>query len=69
MIEQIYWIYKDKILGKRKRLLREKRQALHQKAAMMRLKYETEQAIKQSMNNVMETLLDEMNRQESYRWN
>jgi hypothetical protein len=56
-------------MGRRKRLLREKRQALHQKAAMMRLKYETEQAIKKSMNNVMEALIDEMNRQESYKWN
>lgn len=57
------------ILGKRKRLLREKRAAKHQKMHMMRLKYETDLAIKKSMNQVMSILFDEMNRQESYRWN
>jgi hypothetical protein len=59
----------SKILGRRKRLLREKRKAKHQKAMMMRMKYETDQAIKKSMNNVLEILFDDLNRQESYRWN
>lgn len=56
-------------MGRRKRLLREKRKAKHQKAAMMRLKYETDQAIKKSMNRVMDILIDEIERQEAYRWN
>ena len=56
-------------MGRRKRLLREKRAVKHQKAAEMRLKYETEQAIKKSINLVMDALIDEMKRQESYRWN
>jgi len=56
-------------LGRRKRLLREKRAAKHKKAAMMRLKYETDLAIKKSMNQVIGMIFDDMNRQESYKWN
>lgn len=54
-------------MGKRKRLLREKRAAKHQKAAMMRLKYETDLTIKNSMNQVIDIIFDDFKKQESYR--
>jgi hypothetical protein len=56
-------------MSKRKRILREKRQAKHQKAAMRRQKHEIEQMAEECFSNIMDMLIDNIQRQEAYRWN
>jgi hypothetical protein len=56
-------------MGQRKTNIKKKIKARHEKAMMMRMKYETEQAILKSINHVVDALFDEVAKQDSYRWN
>lgn len=56
-------------MGRRKTNIKKKIQNKREKAAMMRLKYEVDKMVDDCFSHVMDILIDDMSRQEAYRWN
>lgn len=63
--------YRDRsiILGRRKTNIKKKIQNRRNKSIMMRQKYEIDKMVEDCFGNLIDILIDDMNKHEAYRWN